>query len=76
VKLNHLDQWTAVVPLWRTLLRSVGVCRGRDAACCAWMSRCLLASLRRPHPHRDALQARLAEIGIGTVIHYPARPSL
>jgi dTDP-4-amino-4,6-dideoxygalactose transaminase len=79
VKLRRLDEWNA---------RRVKLAEQYQAQLSAWSSRGLtlptvvdgcqsvwhLYVVR--HPQRDQVQARLAERGIGTLIHYPFPPHL
>lgn len=74
VKLQHLDEWN----------------RRRWTIAQRYLQIPLIAALARPeilagaesawhlfviqHPERDVLQARLAQAGIGTLIHYPIAP--
>lgn len=74
VKLAHLDAWNArraeVAALYLRELADcgVGLPQVPDWAQPVWH----LFVIR--HPQRDALQQRLAQAGIGTLIHYPIPP--
>ncbi len=74
VKLRHLDAWNArraaVAKAYLDGLRDTGLMLPHvpDFAEPAWH----LFVIR--HPQRDALQKRLGEAGIGTLIHYPIPP--
>ena len=74
VKLAHLDDWNArrraIAARYLEGLRDAGVALPEvpDWAEPAWH----LFVVRSPR--RDALQARLGEAGIGTLIHYPLPP--
>ncbi len=74
VKLAHLDDWNArrraIAARYLDGLRDAGVALPEvpDWAEPAWH----LFVVRSPR--RDALQARLGEAGIGTLIHYPLPP--
>lgn len=74
VKLAHLDDWNArrraIAARYLEGLRDAGVALPEvpDSAEPAWH----LFVVRSPR--RDALQARLGEAGIGTLIHYPLPP--
>lgn len=74
VKLAHLDAWNArrqsVAALYRRNLNECGLVLPHvpDWAEPAWH----LFVIR--HEQRDNLQARLAEVGVGTLIHYPIPP--
>jgi dTDP-4-amino-4,6-dideoxygalactose transaminase len=74
VKLRRLDEWNerrrAVAAAYVDRLEGVGLPAVPDWAEPAWH----LFVVR--HPQRDALQARLVEAGIGTIIHYPIPPHL
>lgn len=74
VKLKHLDEWNA-----RRSVLAIQYLKGLadsgfvlphvpDWAECAWH----LFVVR--HPQRDALQQRLTEAGVGSLIHYPIPP--
>jgi dTDP-4-amino-4,6-dideoxygalactose transaminase len=76
-KLRHLDEWNerrrAVAACYLERLAGVdelvlpAVADGADPVWHLFVVR---------HPQRDALQARLAEAGIDTLIHYPIPPHL
>ena len=74
VKLAHLDAWNArraeIAALYLRELADCGVVLPQvpDWAQPVWH----LFVIR--HPQRDALQQRLAQAGIGTLIHYPIPP--
>lgn len=74
VKLAHLDAWNARrADVAAAYLKSMGgsglvLPHVPDWAAPAWH----LFVVR--HPHRDALQQRLSEAGVGTLIHYPIPP--
>ncbi len=76
VKLHHLDEWNA-----RRLERAVCYL---DGLADSGLTMPPNASDSTPawhlfvvrHPHRDALQERLAQAGIPTQIHYPTPPHL
>lgn len=74
VKLQHLDEWNARrADIARQYLeglahRSLVVPHVPEWAAPAWH----LFVVR--HPQRDALQQRLSESGVGTLIHYPIPP--
>ena len=74
VKLQHLDAWNARrAAIARQYLEGLAgsdlvLPHVPDGAEPVWH----LFVVR--HPQRDALQARLAEVGIGTLIHYPIPP--
>ena len=74
VKLAHLDGWNArrgsIAALYLSGLGECGLMLPQVPAFAdpAWH----LFVVR--HPRRDALQKRLAELGVGTLIHYPIPP--
>ncbi|MBM9595166.1 DegT/DnrJ/EryC1/StrS family aminotransferase [Roseitranquillus sediminis] len=76
VKLGHLDAWTdrrrAIAALYSEGLAETGLALPRvpDWAEPAWHLYVVAT------PERDALQARLAEAGVGTLIHYPIPPHM
>jgi dTDP-4-amino-4,6-dideoxygalactose transaminase len=75
-KLPHLDEWTdrrrAIAGLYQDRLRLAGIELPNvpDWAEPVWH----LYVIR--HHHRDVLQTRLTEAGVGTLIHYPIPPHL
>ena len=75
VKLMHLDEWNRrradLAAGYSDLLSSAADLTLPTAP--EWADPCWHLYVIR-HPQRDALQARLAEIGIGTMIHYPVAP--
>jgi dTDP-4-amino-4,6-dideoxygalactose transaminase len=74
VKLGVLDEWNdrrrAVAAIYREQLDGLVLPEVPDWAEPVWH----LFVVR--HPRRDALQARLAEAGVDTLIHYPIPPHL
>lgn len=77
VKLRHLDDWNRRraerATLYSELLSSAaGLTLPKTPA---WAGPCWHLCVVR-HLQRDVLQARLAETGIGTLIHYPVPPHL
>lgn len=74
VKLAHLDDWNArrgsIAALYLSGLGECGLLLPQLPAFAdpAWH----LFVVR--HPRRDVLQKRLAELGVGTLIHYPIPP--
>jgi dTDP-4-amino-4,6-dideoxygalactose transaminase len=74
VKLRHLDEWNdrrrAVAARYLDALDGVVLPAVPEWAEPVWH----LFVVR--HPQRDALQARLAEAGVDTIIHYPIPPHL
>jgi len=79
VKLAHLDEWNArrslLAARYRQGLR--GMTLNRDALLVPQVSPASEAVWHLfvvRHPERDTLRDRLAEAGIGTLIHYPTPP--
>lgn len=74
VKLRHIDEWNdrrrAIAARYREELEGMTLPHVPNWAAPAWH----LFVIRSPE--RDALQARLAQAGIGTLIHYPIPPHL
>jgi len=74
VKLPHLDAWNArratVAGRYRAALAGSALIL---PAAPQWADPAWHLFVVR-HPHRDRLQARLAEAGIGSLIHYPIPP--
>jgi len=78
VKLRHLDAWNArrtklaesYLHQLSTINHQLVLPRVPTWAEPAWH----LFTIR--HPRRDALQAKLTELGVGTLIHYPVPPHL
>lgn len=74
VKLAHLDAWNArraeLAALYRSTLADVALTLPYVPA---WAEPAWHLFVIR-HPRRDGLQRRLADAGIGTLIHYPIPP--
>ena len=76
VKLAHLDEWNArrgaIAAQYQQGLAGCGLTLPHvpDWAEPAWHLYVVL------HPQRDALQKSLADVGVGTLIHYPIPPHL
>ena len=76
VKLAYLDEWNArrsdIAARYQTSLADCGLTLPYvpDWAEPAWHLYVV------QHPQRDALQKALAEVGVGTLIHYPIPPHL
>ncbi|HYF59421.1 MAG TPA: DegT/DnrJ/EryC1/StrS family aminotransferase [Burkholderiaceae bacterium] len=74
VKLRHLDDWNARrARIAAAYLESLGGGALRLPAVPDWARPAWHLFVVR-HPERDALRERLAERGIGTLIHYPVPP--
>jgi dTDP-4-amino-4,6-dideoxygalactose transaminase len=71
VKLRHLDRWTearrAIAARYATLLADVPVTLPRERPGARHVY--YLYTVR--HGHRDALAKTLADLGVGTAVHYP-----
>ena len=76
VKLRHLDQWNnqrkAIAAQYSRELAGSGIGLPRVPY---WADPVWHLFIIR-HPQRDALQQRLTEAGIGTLIHYPIPPHM
>lgn len=76
VKLAHLDEWNA-------RRSAIAACYQQGLADCD-LTLPHVADWAEPawhlyvvqHPERDALQKQLADVGVGTLIHYPIPPHL
>ena len=76
VKLAHLDEWNA-------RRSAIAACYQQGLADCDLILP-HVADWAEPawhlyvvqHPERDALQKQLADVGVGTLIHYPIPPHL
>jgi dTDP-4-amino-4,6-dideoxygalactose transaminase len=77
VKLRHLDDWNerrrAVAARYLELLGDVD---GLTLPCPADWAEPVWHLFVVRHPQRDALQARLSDNGVDTIIHYPIPPHL
>jgi dTDP-4-amino-4,6-dideoxygalactose transaminase len=77
VKLRHLDEWNArrraVAELYLEVLAGI---QGLTLPVVAERAEPVWHLFVVRHPRRDALQDRLAEQGVGTIIHYPIPPHL
>ena len=76
IKLRHLDEWNA--RRRKIAARYLGELKGVDTGLVlphvpAWAEPIWHLFVVR-HPKRDALQQKLNEAGIGTLIHYPVPP--
>ncbi len=77
VKLRHLDEWNArrssLAKLYLEELAEIASLTLPQVP--DWAGPCWHLFVIR-HPHRERLQQRLTEAGIGTLIHYPVPPHL
>jgi dTDP-4-amino-4,6-dideoxygalactose transaminase len=77
VKLRHLDEWNARrSKIAAAYLAGLGSASGVIAPVAPEWAAPVWHLFVIRHPQRDALQAKLAEMEIGTLIHYPVPPHL
>jgi len=88
VKLRRLDEWNArrrnIAASYVESLKSIAVEPSEFATCDSRVAIPTVPSWVEPawhlfvirHPRRDLLQQKLADAGIGTLIHYPIPPHL